>query len=135
MDTELFTVNYVLNGQAYKETIPKALLVSFSRLGKESNLLYKLGGNPFVVDNWQAFLSTWWIKGYTKGTLCKMESLPEEEQMGSAGLFMKASRVFFRWMWSGKIDVVDEEVTKEYLLRLARALGAPLFRADVLSQL
>jgi hypothetical protein len=50
--------------------------------------------------------------------------------------FMKACMCFFYWSYTGEIKVeLDGVVSKDYLVRLAVALGAPLFYARLKQKL
>lgn len=65
-----------------------------------------------------------------------MDRLPTREQMGTEYQFIRASDVFFEWMTTGVVVPTDDPfLNKEYMLKLACALDAPLFRRAVLEQI
>lgn len=65
-----------------------------------------------------------------------MDRLSPEDRMGTEEQFIKASGVFFQWMATGLIVMeADDFINKTYMLKLARALGAPLFRHAILHQI
>lgn len=66
----------------------------------------------------------------------KVQSKEDQNKkgMGTKDQLIKDMRTFSNWMWTGKVYLDDENpfVNKEYLLKLAGSLGAPLFRAAIL---
>lgn len=54
-------------------------------------------------------------------------------EMGTIDQLMKGMMTFSDWMWTGKVHPDEDAfVNKEYILKLAAALDAPLFRAAIL---